>query len=224
MAKVYRVLEPRLFGSLMKIFQQQFKHTDVEKALEAETADVSNTQGTSHIKNNPSHVANESSTTQLSDVENKVEVANVDEGSESVENKKRKIIRVCCCQLPQIGACYDIDDQGNVIPIEESDSEEEEEEQAPSSLASAETDFGPRAKKAKVTNDSSTLQKRVVKVHNHNHDTGLYESSLCQGCNLRIRYKYELPCISHNSSKYDHHLLLKYMNTSLFDFEDIMEV
>ncbi|CAG7728477.1 unnamed protein product, partial [Allacma fusca] len=69
--------------------------------------------------------------------------------------------------------------------------------------------------------DENKRGKPVVKCYHHNHQTGKYLHPLCQGCNLKIKYKKELVCVAHNSSKFDVHFLLQHLNSPLFDSKDV---
>ncbi|CAG7830541.1 unnamed protein product [Allacma fusca] len=68
--------------------------------------------------------------------------------------------------------------------------------------------------------DENKRGKPVVKCYHHNHQTGKYLHALCQGCNLKIKYKKELVCVAHNSSKFDVHFLLQHLDSPLFDSKD----
>ncbi|CAG7716935.1 unnamed protein product [Allacma fusca] len=72
-----------------------------------------------------------------------------------------------------------------------------------------------------TTNDGEQTRKPVVKCYHHCHQSGRYLHALCQSCNLKIKYKNELVCVAHNSSKFDIHFLLQHLDSPLFDSKDV---
>lgn len=63
--------------------------------------------------------------------------------------------------------------------------------------------------------------KPVLRCYHHRHIDGKYLFALCRECNLRIRYKHEIPIIAHGGSNFDFHILLANLNPSIIDFKDI---
>ncbi|CAG7725429.1 unnamed protein product [Allacma fusca] len=128
--------------------------------------------------------------------------------------KHRSATHCCHCKRPftNIGTassldddinCLEFDDELNLIFNSDDSNDDEISESGPS-----------RNKKTK-------LIPQVIKTYHHSHDGGHYISSLCQVCNLKIRYKNELTLVAHNASKFDFHLLLKHLDSPLFGLKDI---
>ncbi|CAG7733723.1 unnamed protein product [Allacma fusca] len=81
---------------------------------------------------------------------------------------------------------------------------------------SDETDY-----EEKLTIKKSKRDAPVIKTYHHNHYSGKYVASLCQSCNLKIKYKNQLTCVAHCGSKFDFHFLFKNLETSAFGASNI---
>ena len=63
--------------------------------------------------------------------------------------------------------------------------------------------------------------KPVYKCYHHRHWDGKYLFALCHSCNLRIKYKHEVPVIAHGGSNFDFHLILANLDPKIVNFQDI---
>ncbi|CAG7718856.1 unnamed protein product [Allacma fusca] len=59
----------------------------------------------------------------------------------------------------------------------------------------------------------SSDTKCSAKCLHHDHNTGKYIDAACSACNLNIKYKFEVPAICHNSSRFDIHILMEAIST-----------
>jgi len=65
-------------------------------------------------------------------------------------------------------------------------------------------------------NREFTIDRR--KIRHHCHVTGKYIASVCQVCNLQLKYRkskehFFVPCFFHNNSAYDSHMIIKHLHS-----------
>jgi len=64
-------------------------------------------------------------------------------------------------------------------------------------------------------------KQRDRKAYHHDHCSNMYLHAVCMSCNLRIRYKQEIPAICHNAGGFDWHLIVQAMKSKYITAKDL---